>query len=54
MSDPRVAEHVPGVPVAWGLPAGHGLPNRTLPLGAVARLEPGSDRLVIEAPGTAR
>lgn len=50
----RVAEHVGDVPVAWGLPAGHGMPNRTLPLGAFALLDPGSPRLVVEAPGSAR
>jgi muramoyltetrapeptide carboxypeptidase len=50
----RVAGHVGDVPVAWGLPAGHGMPNRTLPLGAVARLDPASPRLLVEAPGSAR
>lgn len=33
-------------PVAWGLEAGHGAPNLTLPLGRGARLEPGNGRLV--------
>lgn len=32
-------------PVAWGLPAGHWAPNRTLPLGLRARLEEG--RIVV-------
>lgn len=29
-----------GVPLAWGLAAGHDAPNWTLPLGAAARIEP--------------
>lgn len=28
-----------GLPVGWGVPAGHQAPNHTLPLGAAARLE---------------
>jgi muramoyltetrapeptide carboxypeptidase len=34
-------------PLAWGLDAGHRAPNRTLPLGLVARLEPAAGRLVL-------
>ncbi len=34
-------------PLAWGLAAGHSRPNRTLPLGLPARLEPGEDRLLL-------
>ena len=39
--------------VAWNLPCGHGRPNLTLPLGAVARLDPEAGTLVIRdhAPG---
>jgi muramoyltetrapeptide carboxypeptidase len=36
-----------GCPVAWGLEAGHRAPNRTLPLGLTARLEPQRRRLVL-------
>jgi muramoyltetrapeptide carboxypeptidase len=36
-------------PVAWGLPAGHGSPNHTLPLGLHCRLEPQRSRLVLGA-----
>jgi muramoyltetrapeptide carboxypeptidase len=35
------------LPLAWGLESGHLRPNRTLPLGLPARLEPGSRRLVL-------
>jgi muramoyltetrapeptide carboxypeptidase LdcA involved in peptidoglycan recycling len=40
--------------VAWNLPGGHGRPNLTLPLGAIARLDPKASALVIDddAPGT--
>lgn len=38
-----------GWPVAWGLAAGHDMPNLTLPLGLSARLEPGRGRLVLGA-----
>ncbi len=40
--------------VAWNLPGGHGRPNLTLPLGAIARLDPKAGALVIDddAPGT--
>lgn len=41
-----------GCPVAWGLEAGHRAPNRTLPLGACARLEPQERRLVVLADPT--
>ncbi len=34
--------------VAWNLPSGHGRPNLTLPLGAIARLDPTAGALVIE------
>jgi muramoyltetrapeptide carboxypeptidase len=34
-----------GVPFAWGLAAGHDAPNLTLPLGALARLDPAALRL---------
>jgi muramoyltetrapeptide carboxypeptidase len=34
-------------PLVWGLESGHFAPNRTLPLGLPARLEAGSDRLVL-------
>ncbi len=34
-------------PLAWGLPSGHVPPNWTLPLGLPARLEAGSQRLLI-------
>lgn len=37
-------------PVAWGVPAGHRPPNRTLPLGLTARLEPAAGRLVLGPP----
>jgi len=40
----------PGWPVAWGLEAGHRPPNLTLPLGALARLDPSAGALVVEAP----
>lgn len=36
-----------GRAVGWGLEAGHRSPNRTLPLGLAARLEPGERRLVV-------
>ena len=36
---------LPG-PLAWGLPAGHGVPNLTVPLGARARLDPDRGALV--------
>lgn len=35
------------VPLAWGLAAGHDAPNLTLPLGAVARLDPAALRLSV-------
>ena len=38
-----------GCPVAWGLETGHRAPNRTLPLGWDARLEPRRRRLVVLA-----
>lgn len=38
-----------GWPVAWGLAAGHDMPNLTLPLGLSARLEPGRGRLILGA-----
>lgn len=34
-----------GIPFAWGLAAGHDAPNLTLPLGALARLDPAALRL---------
>ncbi|HEX2463537.1 MAG TPA: LD-carboxypeptidase [Thermoanaerobaculia bacterium] len=34
--------------VAWNLPGGHGRPNLTLPLGAIARLDPEAGALVID------
>jgi muramoyltetrapeptide carboxypeptidase len=34
-----------GVTVGWGLPAGHGRPNLTLPLGARVRLDPATTGL---------
>lgn len=34
-------------PLAWGLPAGHRSPNRTLPLGLRARLDPDGPRLIV-------
>jgi muramoyltetrapeptide carboxypeptidase len=34
--------------VAWNLPGGHGRPNLTLPLGAIARLDPTVGALVID------
>ncbi|HEX2252995.1 MAG TPA: LD-carboxypeptidase [Thermoanaerobaculia bacterium] len=36
-----------GLPVAWGVPAGHSTPNYTLPLGLASRLEPGRGRLLL-------
>jgi muramoyltetrapeptide carboxypeptidase len=42
----QAARHA--LPLAWGLPAGHDRPNWTLPLGAVATLEPHPGRLVID------
>ncbi len=50
----RIAEALPDVAVAWGLPAGHAGPNRTFPLGATARLETGAARLLIEPPAPLR
>jgi len=50
----RVADHFPAAAVAWGLPAGHGVPNRTLPLGARCRLDAGALRLVLDAFGPSR
>lgn len=38
-----------GVPVAWGCPSGHCRPNATLGLGARARVEPETLRLVLSA-----
>lgn len=34
-------------PLAWGLPAGHVSPNRTLPLGLRSRLDPDEPRLIV-------
>lgn len=48
------AELAPGVPVAWGLPIGHGGRNLTLPLGAPARFDAAALRLRLELPGPAR
>lgn len=48
------SELAPGVPVAWGLPIGHGGRNLTLPLGAPARLDAAALRLRLELPGSAR
>lgn len=36
-----------GVPLGWGLPAGHDAPNWTLPLGATALFDPLARRLAI-------
>ena len=41
-----------GVPVAFGLPSGHGRGKRTLPLGVRARLDAGRRTLEILAPAT--
>jgi muramoyltetrapeptide carboxypeptidase len=48
----RVAGWTPGRPVAWGLEVGHGGLNRTLPLGAVARIEAEPARLTLDLSGT--
>lgn len=48
------SELAPGVPVAWGLPIGHGGRNLTLPLGAPARFDAAALRLRLELPGPAR
>jgi muramoyltetrapeptide carboxypeptidase len=48
------AELAPGVPVAWGLPIGHGGRNLTLPLGAPARFDAAALRLRLELPGPVR
>jgi|HubBroStandDraft_3_1064219.scaffolds.fasta_scaffold08733_3 muramoyltetrapeptide carboxypeptidase len=47
-----VAESLAGChwPIGWGLAAGHSRPNRTLPLGLTARLEPDLDRLLVGLP----
>jgi muramoyltetrapeptide carboxypeptidase len=45
----RVRRVVPGVPVFAGLEVGHRPPNRTLPLGLAARLDPGSRVLIVGA-----
>jgi muramoyltetrapeptide carboxypeptidase len=37
--------------LAWNLPGGHGRPNLTLPLGAVARLDPAAGALVVDNGG---
>jgi muramoyltetrapeptide carboxypeptidase len=37
-------------PLGWGLEAGHSRPNRTLPLGLPARLDPDGDRLLLGWP----
>jgi len=50
----RMAEHAPGVPVLWGVPAGHEAPNWTLPLGLPARIESESARLIVEEGASAR
>jgi muramoyltetrapeptide carboxypeptidase len=34
-------------PMVWGVASGHGIPNRTLPLGLQARLAPESDAVVL-------
>jgi muramoyltetrapeptide carboxypeptidase len=44
----RMRDHAPQVPILWGVPAGHGAPNLTLPLGRRAWLDPGAARLVVE------
>lgn len=36
-----------GCPIGWGLETGHRAPNRTLPLGGRARLEPEGSRLIL-------
>ncbi len=41
-----------GVPLAWGLEAGHDAPNLTLPLGVFARLDPASRRLTLGFEGS--
>lgn len=46
----RVAARWAAIPVAFGLPAGHGAPNLTLPLGVPARLDPQAARLVLDRP----
>jgi muramoyltetrapeptide carboxypeptidase len=38
-------------PLAWGLEAGHCRPNRALPLGLTAKLEPEGNRLLLGWPG---
>jgi len=50
----RMTEHAPGVPVLWGVPAGHEAPNWTLPLGLPARIESESARLIVEEGASAR
>ena len=37
-----------GKPVLGGWPAGHGVPNRPLPMGALVRLDAGAGTLVVE------
>jgi muramoyltetrapeptide carboxypeptidase len=44
----RMRDHAPRVPILWGVAAGHGAPNLTLPLGRRARLDAGAARLVVE------
>jgi hypothetical protein len=36
--------------LAWNVPSGHGRPNLTLPLGAIARLDPRRSALTIADP----
>jgi muramoyltetrapeptide carboxypeptidase len=60
LSIPDAAEHPAAVPrwaveslagfswpAAWGVSSGHGVPNRTLPLGLVARLAPEAGAIVL-------
>jgi muramoyltetrapeptide carboxypeptidase len=44
----RMRDHAPRVPILWGVPAGHGAPNLTLPLGRRARIDTAGGRLVVE------
>lgn len=46
--------HAPAVPVAWGAPMGHMRPNWTVPLGAVATLDPAARHLLVDLSGSAR
>jgi len=47
----RVRAAAPGIPIVRGLTIGHRAPNRTLPLGATARLDPSSQSLIVQAVG---